>query len=109
MNETAKHAITRVRHEPRRRLLTVQRVEKLSPNMTRITLGGDLQGFISSGYDDHVKVFFPLPGRTPQHLRFAIACCQNFGFGHFNSYRQMAADDLDQIGRAPRLNSSHRT
>ena len=61
-----KHAITRVRHQPRRRLLTVQTVERLTPAMARITLGGDLADFLSASYDDHVKVFFPLPGRdTP--------------------------------------------
>jgi NADPH-dependent ferric siderophore reductase len=59
-----KHVITRVRHEPRRRLLTVQRVERITPNMARVTLGGDLTGFVSSAYDDHVKVFFPLPGQN---------------------------------------------
>jgi NADPH-dependent ferric siderophore reductase len=67
MTDTAtltKHAIARVRHEPRRRLLTVQRVERLTPNMARVTLGGDLAGFVSSAYDDHVKVFFPLPGQN---------------------------------------------
>ena len=58
-----KHAIGRVRHEPRRRLLTVKQVERLTPNMARVTLGGDLAGFVSSAYDDHVKVFFPLPGQ----------------------------------------------
>jgi NADPH-dependent ferric siderophore reductase len=59
-----KHAITRVRHEARRRLLTVQAVERLTPNMVRVTLGGDLTGFVSSAYDDHLKVFFPLPGQS---------------------------------------------
>ena len=59
-----KHAITRVRHEARRRLLTVQTVQRLTPNMVRVTLGGDLAGFVSSSYDDHVKVFFPLPGQS---------------------------------------------
>jgi NADPH-dependent ferric siderophore reductase len=59
-----KHAIARVRHEPRRRLLTVQQVERITPNMARVTLGGDLTGFVSSAYDDHVKVFFPLPGHN---------------------------------------------
>ena len=58
------HAITRVRHEPRRRILTVRRVERITPKMARITLGGDLAGFVSAGYDDHVKVFFPLPGQN---------------------------------------------
>src|SRR3569833_1827146 len=58
-----RHAITRVRHEPRRRILTVRNVERITPQMARITLGGDLAGFLSASYDDHVKVFFPLPGR----------------------------------------------
>ena len=59
-----KHAIARVRHEPRRRLLTVRQVERLTPSMARVTLGGELAGFVSGAYDDHVKVFFPLPGQT---------------------------------------------
>jgi NADPH-dependent ferric siderophore reductase len=63
-----KHVTTRVRHEPRRRLLTVKHVERVTPSMARITLGGDLAGFISSAYDDHVKVFFPLPGQTAPSL-----------------------------------------
>ncbi len=65
---STKHAITRVRHTPRRRLLTVQRVERLTPTMARVTLGGDLEGFHSGAYDDHVKVFFPLPGRSAPTL-----------------------------------------
>ncbi|MFG1293130.1 siderophore-interacting protein [Xanthobacter versatilis] len=53
----------RVRHELRFRLLQVRQVEKLTPHMTRITLGGDeLEGFTSPGFDDHVKLFFPAPG-----------------------------------------------
>jgi NADPH-dependent ferric siderophore reductase len=63
-----KHAVARVRHQPRRRLLTVQRVEQLTPKMTRVALGGDLEGFHSGAYDDHVKVFFPLPGRMAPTL-----------------------------------------
>ena len=59
-----RHEITRVRHEARRRILTVQEVERLTPNMARVTLGGDLAGFVSGAYDDHVKVFFPLPGQS---------------------------------------------
>ena len=27
--------------------------------MIRVTLGGDLDGFTSLGFDDHVKLFFP--------------------------------------------------
>jgi NADPH-dependent ferric siderophore reductase len=52
--------IVRVRHESAvRRQLTVQHVEPLSPKMRRVTLGGDqLEGFISLGFDDHVKLIF---------------------------------------------------
>ena len=64
----SKHAITRVRHEPRRRLLTVRQVERITPTMARVTLDGDLAGFVSASYDDHVKVFFPLPGDTEPTL-----------------------------------------
>jgi NADPH-dependent ferric siderophore reductase len=48
----------RVRHEPRRRALTVERVDKIAAHMIRVTLGGDLDGFTSLGFDDHVKLFF---------------------------------------------------
>ncbi len=49
----------RVRHEARRRLLTIKQVEKIAAHMVRITLSGDLAGFTSLGFDDHVKLFFP--------------------------------------------------
>ena len=49
----------RVRHEPRRRILTVKQVDKIAAHMIRITLTGDLEGFASLGFDDHVKLFFP--------------------------------------------------
>jgi NADPH-dependent ferric siderophore reductase len=54
--------ITRVRHEVKRRRLTVTRVEQLSAQMVRVVLGGAaLQGFTSLGFDDHIKLFFPTP------------------------------------------------
>ena len=63
---TEKHAIGRVRHELRRRLLTVTASERLTPNMLRITLtGDDLSGFISAGYDDHIKICIPENGKDP--------------------------------------------
>lgn len=53
-------SITRVRHETKRRNLTVMRVERLAPTMLRIVLGGaELERFTSLGFDDHVKLFFP--------------------------------------------------
>ena len=50
----------RVRHEAaRRRQVEVQRVDKITPHMIRVTFGGDLADFTSLGFDDHVKMFFP--------------------------------------------------
>ncbi len=49
----------RVRHEPRRRELKVKRVDSIAPHMIRVGFGGDLEGFTSLGFDDHVKMFFP--------------------------------------------------
>lgn len=61
----APHRIARVRHDLRFRVLTVARVANVTPKMRRITLTGeDLAGFTSSGFDDHVKLFFPRDGET---------------------------------------------
>ena len=49
----------RVRHEPRRRTLTIKQVEKIAAHMLRVTLTGDLNDFTSLGFDDHIKLFFP--------------------------------------------------
>lgn len=52
----------RVRHPLRFRQVIVNRVERLTPHLVRITLAGEaLEGFVSLGFDDHVKVFFPDP------------------------------------------------
>lgn len=54
----------RVMHPIKRRRLDVLRVTQLTPRMRRITLGGpELEGFISLGADDHIKVFF---AQTPE-------------------------------------------
>jgi NADPH-dependent ferric siderophore reductase len=51
--------IRRIRHETKRRNLTVSRVEPLGSNMLRVVArGGELQGFTSLGFDDHMKLFF---------------------------------------------------
>jgi NADPH-dependent ferric siderophore reductase len=60
---TDRPEIRRVRHETRRRRLTVREVQHLTPRMIRVILeGADLAGFVSMGFDDHVKVFFPPAG-----------------------------------------------
>ncbi|WP_313739893.1 siderophore-interacting protein [Pseudomonas sp.] len=52
-------AIYRVNHTLHRRALQVLRVTDLTPRMRRVTLGGAaLEGFVSLGSDDHVKLLF---------------------------------------------------
>jgi NADPH-dependent ferric siderophore reductase len=61
MSATERHAIQRVRHELKMRLLEVKQVTRLTPHMVRVTLtGADLVGFVSASPDDHVKVFLPV-------------------------------------------------
>ena len=50
----------RVRHTLRFRALDVIAVQRITPHLVRVTLGGDdLEGFNSPGFDDHAKLFFP--------------------------------------------------
>jgi len=54
---SARRRVQRVRHELRRRELQVLRSETITPHFRRIVLGGDaLAGFVSSGFDDHIKL-----------------------------------------------------
>ncbi|RBP05157.1 NADPH-dependent ferric siderophore reductase [Roseiarcus fermentans] len=63
---TARHAIERLRREPRRRRLTVESVAALTPKMRRIVFTApELADFASLGADDHIKVFAPDPS-APQ-------------------------------------------
>ena len=60
-------SITRVRHETKRRRLTVVRTERLTPTMLRIVFGGEeLEQFTSLGFDDHVKLFFTASAGTSE-------------------------------------------
>jgi NADPH-dependent ferric siderophore reductase len=46
------------------RLLQVQRSERITPRMIRVTLGGaELAGFGGEGPDRRIKMFFPAPGQ----------------------------------------------
>ncbi len=57
-NPATTRRVERVRHELKRRHLTVTRVEQLTPHFRRITLADEsLSDFVSASFDDHVKVF----------------------------------------------------
>jgi NADPH-dependent ferric siderophore reductase len=59
--------IERVRHELKRRTLTVRTVEYVTPQMLRITLtSDDLGDFASASADDHIKIFPPNGDREPE-------------------------------------------
>lgn len=54
------HQVLRVRHEPKRRRLAVREVGRVTPGMIRVVLAGpSLADFVTAGFDDHVKLFFP--------------------------------------------------
>lgn len=58
--------IQRVRHELKRRELTVAAVEPLGPGFVAITFTGDeLADFVSASFDDHVKLMFDESAETP--------------------------------------------
>ncbi|WP_279582655.1 siderophore-interacting protein [Fodinicola feengrottensis] len=60
------HEVERVRHEVRLRTLEVAKVNNLTPRMIRVTFTGpDLEGFVSLGPADHIKVFFSPAGAEP--------------------------------------------
>lgn len=54
------HKINRIRHETRRRTLTIDAIEHLTPRMRRIRFRSpELHDFVSASADDHIKLFFP--------------------------------------------------
>ncbi|MET0208936.1 MAG: siderophore-interacting protein [Burkholderiaceae bacterium] len=58
--------VQRVRHEIKRRELTVLSVEDVTPHFRRVVLGGEsLSDFVSASFDDHVKLIFAPDGDTP--------------------------------------------
>lgn len=64
--EADRWALRRVRHEIRRRVLTLAAIQPLSPGMLRLSFTSpDLADFVSAGFDDHIKLFFAVDGGEP--------------------------------------------
>ncbi|GCL61282.1 siderophore-interacting protein [Pseudaquabacterium pictum] len=56
----AQRRVHRVRHEIHRRTTTVVRVDRPTPGFVRVTLADpSLAGFVSDGFDDHLKLILP--------------------------------------------------
>jgi NADPH-dependent ferric siderophore reductase len=83
----SQQSIHRVSHEIKRRKLQVLRVTDITPRMRRVTLHGpQLEGFISLGTDDHVKLLF---ATTPEEH----AALENFMPGSSNDGPRPAMRD----------------
>lgn len=77
---SSQQSIHRVMHEIKRRKLEVLRVTEVTPLMRRITLHGpELEGFISLGTDDHVKLFFPTTPQEQAALENWVPMSENDG------------------------------
>ncbi len=76
-----RHETTRLRHDTRRRTLTVASIEPLGASMRRLVFTApELADFVSAAPDDHIKLFFPMPdGGTAMRdftpRRFDRAAC----------------------------------
>lgn len=69
MTDSTPSRVQRVRHVAKLRKAEVRRIAKVTPHLLRITLGGDeLHDFVSASHDDHVKLFFPLPGEKEPRM-----------------------------------------
>jgi NADPH-dependent ferric siderophore reductase len=56
----SRHQITRLRHDTRRRTLTLSTIEALGDHMRRLVFTSpELHDFVSASADDHIKLFFP--------------------------------------------------
>ena len=92
-----RHKVERIRHETRRRTLTVETAVKLTPNMLRISFtADDLHDFVSLSADDHIKLFFPVEGES--------ACMRDYTPRRFDTERGTVVLDfaLHEAGVATR-------
>ncbi|UYO94880.1 siderophore-interacting protein [Pollutimonas sp. M17] len=65
--------LQRIRHPFRARHVQLLARESISPGFLRLTLGGaELDGFISAGFDDHIKLILPQAGLEKPRLPVMI-------------------------------------
>jgi NADPH-dependent ferric siderophore reductase len=70
-----RHQLLRMRHETRRRTLTLSSIDRITPHMLRLGfISGDLQDFVSASPDDHIKLFLPTADASPD----AKPCLRDF-------------------------------
>lgn len=64
LRPAAPRPIERRRYDIKLRRLSVQSTERIAPSMVRLVLAGDMTGFESGCFDDHIKLLIPRPGET---------------------------------------------
>jgi NADPH-dependent ferric siderophore reductase len=87
------HQMNRVRHGTRRRTLTVDTVEQLTPSLRRIHfVSRDLRDFVSEAPDDHIKLFLPLSCDSEVHG--PSFCMRDYTPRKFDTERGMLTIDF---------------
>jgi NADPH-dependent ferric siderophore reductase len=120
MNQTATEQpaeplVQRVRHELKRRELTVARIEPMGPGFVAITFTGDaLADFTSLSFDDHVKFMFPddgdgqpvrrdyTPRRFSREDRELVIEFALHGEGHASDWARSAVVGQDAVIGGPK-------
>lgn len=72
-SEMSASVTRRVRHPFRSRHVQLLARESISPGFLRLTIGGpELEGFVSAGFDDHIKLILPQAGLEKPNLPVMI-------------------------------------
>jgi NADPH-dependent ferric siderophore reductase len=78
-----KHETQRLRHEMRKRTITVDAIEQITPSMLRIDfICADFADFASASPDDHIKLVFPLGSEVGER-----PCMRDFTPRRFDAAR----------------------
>ena len=78
----------------------VRSLRRLCPSFLRVTVGGDdLSGFADNGYDQHLKLLLPVPGRGLADLPA--------GPGWYQAWRALPGDELAMVGPDARYDGVH--
>lgn len=87
--------VERVRHELRRRTLSVRRVESISSHVRSVTLGGEeLADFVSLSFDDHIKLFLPV-------AEGAVPVARDYTPRHFDAVARELTIEFALHGEGP--------
>lgn len=85
-----KHQTQRMRHEMRKRTITVVAIERLTPSMLRLDfICADFADFVSASADDHIKLVFPSDNEAGER-----PCMRDFTPRRFDAARGTLSIDF---------------